>query len=126
MIKDYPLFGVGLDNFNKVYVAHYMVPEAKEKDLPHAHNIILVFLTTSGTVGLIGFLVSQITYVYSFMKCRYQYDLIYMVLASMLVFFLHNMVDFFFHQYLVEMAYWLILSVGYTNCCLNEPEKRQA
>ena len=25
MIKDYPLTGVGLDNFNKVYVSNYMV-----------------------------------------------------------------------------------------------------
>ena len=126
MIKDRPIFGVGLDNFNKVYVSHYMVKGAIEKRLYHAHNVILAFLTTSGVVGLIGFLVSQITYVYFFMKNRYHHGIIYMVLAGMLVFFLQNLVDFFFYHYLIEMVYWLILATGYTWICVNVPEKRQA
>jgi O-antigen ligase len=122
MIKDYPIFGVGLDNFNKVYAAHYMVPGAVEKDLPHAHNIILAFLTTTGIIGLCGFLVGQFSYVYFFIKNKHVSAINYMVLAGMLTFFLHNMVDFFFHQYLIEMIYWVILAMGYAWICLGTPE----
>lgn len=40
MIKDYPLTGVGLDNFNKVYVDNYMVKGAIEKIY---HMLIILF-----------------------------------------------------------------------------------
>jgi O-antigen ligase len=120
MIKDYPIFGVGLDNFNSVYTAHYMVPGAREKDLPHAHNLILTFLTTTGIVGLTGFLVGQITYLCFLIKNRRIDEATYMALGSMLVFFLHNMVDSFFHEYLIEMTYWLVLATAYALVCLKK------
>jgi O-antigen ligase len=123
MIKDYPIFGVGLDNFNKVYVEHYMVPGAVEKNLPHAHNIVLAFLTTTGIVGLLGFLVSQVTYLCFLFKNRQISGVAYMALASMLIFFLHNMVDFLFYQYIIEITYWLILGTAYVLICLKKSEK---
>lgn len=55
MIKDYPFFGVGLDQFKDVYESGYRNPRHKQ-DLPHTHNNVIQITTESGFVGLFGFL----------------------------------------------------------------------
>ena len=51
MFKDYPVFGVGSDNFNKFYVAEYIDPLAKAKNLTSPHNIFLHYLSERGLIG---------------------------------------------------------------------------
>ena len=55
MVKDYPFFGVGLDQFKKFYDAEYKNPKHKQ-NLPHTHNNIVQIAAESGLVGLFGFL----------------------------------------------------------------------
>lgn len=55
MFKDHPLIGVGVGNFSFVYQSKYILPEAKERFLTHAHNIYLHTLAESGLVGFFGF-----------------------------------------------------------------------
>lgn len=55
MVEDYPFFGVGLDQFKKVYDAEYKNPKHKQ-NLPHTHNNIVQIAAESGLVGLFGFL----------------------------------------------------------------------
>lgn len=55
MVKDYPFFGVGLDQFKKVYDAEYKNPKHKQ-NLPHTHNNMVQIAAESGLVGLFGFL----------------------------------------------------------------------
>lgn len=51
MIRDYPISGIGLDNFLYRYPA-YMRPDAwQEPGLSHPHNIILDFWTRLGVGG---------------------------------------------------------------------------
>ena len=53
MISDFPVLGVGLDNFLYVYDA-YRLPEAwREPDLSHPHQIILHFWVALGIPGLL-------------------------------------------------------------------------
>lgn len=53
MIGDFPLLGIGLDNFLYVYDA-YRLPEAwREPDLSHPHQIILHFWVALGIPGLL-------------------------------------------------------------------------
>ena len=54
MISDYPITGVGLGNFNKVYNSGYRLKETVQ-DLPHSHNNILQIWVETGTIGVIGF-----------------------------------------------------------------------
>ena len=53
MIRDYPLTGVGLDNFLYRY-PEYMLPEAwQEPNLSHPHNIVLDYWTRLGILGVL-------------------------------------------------------------------------
>jgi O-antigen ligase len=52
MIEDYPLFGIGIGNFNQVYISqNYISPYANEKNLVSPHNIYLHVFTESGLLG---------------------------------------------------------------------------
>lgn len=54
MIRDHPIFGVGLDNFLYEY-PKYIRPEAwREPSLSHPHNIILDFWSRMGIPGVIA------------------------------------------------------------------------
>ncbi|MDX1413911.1 MAG: O-antigen ligase family protein [Candidatus Promineifilaceae bacterium] len=55
MIREHPLFGVGLDNFLYAYRGRYIMDAAwQEPNLSHPHNIILDFATRLGLLGLIA------------------------------------------------------------------------
>ena len=52
MIRDHPIFGVGLDNFLYAY-PQYIKPDAwREPNLSHTHNIILDFWVRLGFAGV--------------------------------------------------------------------------
>ncbi len=54
MIRDHPLFGVGLDNFLYEY-PKYMQPGAwREPNLSHPHNIVLDFWVRMGILGVVA------------------------------------------------------------------------
>lgn len=56
MLRDHPLFGVGLDNFVYVYQQFYLREgAAAEPSLSHPHNWILNFWLSLGLLGLIAF-----------------------------------------------------------------------
>jgi O-antigen ligase len=55
MFLDYPIFGVGLDNFLYEYRGAYMFDTAwREPNLSHPHNLILDFATRLGSMGLMA------------------------------------------------------------------------
>jgi O-antigen ligase len=52
MIRDHPIWGVGLDQFLYHY-PQYMLPEAwREPNLSHPHNVLLDFWLSLGILGL--------------------------------------------------------------------------
>jgi O-antigen ligase len=54
MIRDHPIFGVGLDNFLYQY-PRYIQPDAwREPNLSHPHNIILDFWVRMGIGGIVA------------------------------------------------------------------------
>ncbi|HEY7063239.1 MAG TPA: O-antigen ligase family protein [Chloroflexota bacterium] len=55
MLRDHPLFGVGLDNFLYRYQLQYMLPEAwAEPNISHPHNWVLQFWLEMGAFGLVA------------------------------------------------------------------------
>ncbi len=55
MIREHPLFGVGLDNFLYAYRGRYILDAAwQEPNLNHPHNIVLDFTTRLGIFGLLA------------------------------------------------------------------------
>ena len=57
MFFDHPFLGVGVGRFADEYHAKYILPEAKERHLEHAHNNVMHLAAESGVVGVFGFLV---------------------------------------------------------------------
>ncbi|SHJ53442.1 O-antigen ligase family protein [Propionispora hippei] len=56
MIRDYPLTGVGFDQFREIYNARYINPLSPEKSNPHAHNSFLMMAAETGLPSLAAFL----------------------------------------------------------------------
>lgn len=55
MVRQQPLFGVGLDNFLYAYRGRYILDAAwQEPNLNHPHNIVLDFATRLGLLGLLA------------------------------------------------------------------------
>ncbi len=57
MLRDHPLFGVGLDNFTYLYQQVYIRDGGTaEPNLSHPHNWLLHFWLELGLFGLVAFL----------------------------------------------------------------------
>jgi O-antigen ligase len=54
MVRDHPLWGVGLDNFLPLYRSRYVLPSAwQELNLSHPHNVVLDAWLRLGVPGLL-------------------------------------------------------------------------
>ena len=63
IIRDHPIFGIGLDQFLYYYSGEYVRPDAIwDLDLSHPHNFLLDFWTRLGIAGLIIFLLLQFAF----------------------------------------------------------------
>lgn len=56
MWSDHKVLGVGLCHWHDEYLAHYILPEAREPNLEYPHNTFAYFFTCTGTIGGIGFM----------------------------------------------------------------------
>jgi O-antigen ligase len=117
MIRDHPLFGVGLDNFLYQYRTRYILPTAfVEASLSHPHNILLDFWTRLGLLGLI--LLGMLLLVFwrtALLLYRRAADansraLTLGLMASMLAALVHGLIDNSF--FLVDLAFVLMLTLA--------------
>jgi len=54
LLEDYPLTGVGLDQFLYAYRSRYILPQAwEDPDLSHPHNVLLDYWVRLGILGLL-------------------------------------------------------------------------
>lgn len=109
MIEDYPLFGVGIRNFNKVYIEkNYIDEAAKEPDLISPHNIYLHILVESGIIGTVAFF-SLLAYQ---LKKAYQYaendNLMQAYLSALIGMSVHGLVDYLFLVKIYYQFYWFM------------------
>jgi O-antigen ligase len=116
MIRDHPLFGVGLDNFLYQY-PRYMLPEAwQEPDLSHPHNLVLHWWVNLGVFGVgvliwfeIAFWRSSL-HLYRRLKDPDLHLLTLGLMASMVDFLAHGLVDQSY--FLVDLAFIFCLTLG--------------
>ena len=57
MYFDYMLTGVGYANFSRQYHEKYVLPEAREPGLGHAHSNFFQILAESGVIGITAFII---------------------------------------------------------------------
>ena len=116
MIRDHPLLGVGLDNFLYQY-PNYMLKEAwAEPNLSHPHNILLDFWTRLGILGVGAMLWLQVTFwrmgfqIYKRWKGEEGQVLALALMASMVDFLTHGLLDNSF--FLIDLAFVFWLTYG--------------
>ncbi|MFN2188560.1 MAG: O-antigen ligase family protein, partial [Candidatus Promineifilaceae bacterium] len=116
MIKDHPLFGVGLDNFLYAYRGRYILDSAwREPNLNHPHNIILDFATRLGLIGLAAGIWLIIAFLRIAIRLQAIVEDIWRPVAVGILGFLtymimHGLVDHSF--FLVDLAYAFFLMLG--------------
>ncbi len=96
MWEDHKLYGVGFQQWNRVYQAKYILPGAKEPTLSLAHNNVANFFSGTGTLGGLGYLFFTFgSLAVLIRKLDQTRDNIYgkMMVWVWLAFFIHGMVD---------------------------------
>lgn len=113
MIKDNPITGVGLRNFNKVYIENgYIEKEAKEPNLISPHNIFLHIFVEAGLIGFVNFMILLLYQLYS----GYKYSNDNLILAYFLAIIgmcVHGMVDYLIWTKNYYLFYWFMVGCIY-------------
>ncbi len=115
IIKDYPIFGIGLNNFNFVYLNGYISEYAREPNLQSPHNIILHFLVETGVFGGVCLL---LIFRYQLLKLfKHRNDKFsYMYFLAIISILIHGMVDYVFLKKAFYQLYWFICGLIWINC----------
>lgn len=110
MIIEHPLTGVGLGNYDEEYQQKYILPEAKEREQTHAHNIYLQLWAESGIFGLIFFcaLFGYILF-WSWQKRENFFGRI--IFFSTLALMLYGLTDYTISGYRAMRIYWFLFGV---------------
>ena len=117
ILQEYPLTGLGLDNFLYEYRTHYISPQAwAEPNLSHPHNFILDFGTRLGVGGIVVLIWLLGRFWQSSLKGYFSLNypqvngLLLGLMGSMIPFLVHGLVDHAF--FLVDLAYVFFLVLG--------------
>ncbi len=118
MIRDHPLLGIGLDNFLYQYRSHYVLPTAWEEfNLSHPHNLVFDFWLRLGLPGLAILLWLLVAFfrrgwrLYRGLPQGNERLLAMGLLAGMVNFIAHGLVDNSFFLVDLAFAFMLMLSL---------------
>jgi O-antigen ligase len=107
MIRDHPVFGVGLEAYEKVYPA-YRDPEALER-IVHPHQVPVALVAETGVMGLLAQVALGIAAVVTFVRRSklgwHGYD------AALLAAFAGLVVGAFFQFFLYFPVMWLVVGL---------------
>lgn len=117
MVRDYPLFGVGLDQFLRVYqdYIHPSLVDTNERFTSHPHNLLLDMWLRLGLLGLVaaGWLVVR------FFRRVWQTEqglLAAGLAAAMGAALVHGLVDNGYFVPDLAVTFWLLLALADTTC----------
>jgi O-antigen ligase len=120
LIRDYPLTGVGLDQFLYEFRGHYIRPDAEaEPNLSHPHNFVLDFWIRLGILGVVLFAWMQFGF-WRRAKQNYQrlrhdpflWALSIGLMGSMVNLLAHGLIDN--SVYVIDLSYVFVLLLGLT------------
>lgn len=132
MIHDKPLWGIGYDNYYKIYPSYIkytprlMIHESYEA--LHPHNVLLKFHTELGILGTIAFMlfiILTITNIYKNIKRSNDTKMksIYIaIIVAFISFLFMNMIDCFYNSLKVMITMFIVL--GMANYHLNNNVKK--
>lgn len=115
MIADYPLWGVGEGNFNRIYINNgYVNPLARELTLPHPHNTYLYYFVERGIFVGSAFILMILSQIYVLSKNLLTKDknINMFVFAGLIMVFgvvIQGFVDVTFdNNRIYQLMYWLL------------------
>ena len=110
MFKDHPVLGVGLGQYKDNYQQKYILPQAKEPYLTHAHNNFLQMLAENGIIGFAGFLTLIAGFIgYSFRRFwKESNPYALMMSMSTLALVLQGLTEYNFGNSAVMKSFWLV------------------
>lgn len=113
MIKDHPIAGIGLNNFEKVYREY--VPKVVFPPLewlaPHSHNLYLSLWLEMGILGLASFLILVGIAIYKLAKTRAILSVV--ILASIVSILVHGLVDTPILKNDLAVTFWVLIGLSY-------------
>ncbi|SCM83615.1 conserved membrane hypothetical protein [uncultured Sporomusa sp.] len=116
MIQDYPLTGVGLGQFRKIYNAQYISPLSQEPFHLHAHNSYLMYAAENGLINLLAFIYLLFSIGKSlFEKQKLRDPIGIAVLAVFVALLTNSMVDSFFWATHLAKILWLFIGIALYN-----------
>lgn len=121
IIHDYPITGIGLDQFLYMFRGRYILPDAwQEPNLSHPHNFILDFWVRLGIFGVIVFFAIQVAFwktikhLYAYYRAHnpLYFAMIAGVIGSMVNLLAHGLVDN--SVFVQDLTYVFVLLLGVT------------
>ena len=96
MFTDHPVLGIGYAGFEAAYHEQYILPEAKEGPLPHAHNNLIQMLAECGIFGALALIFFWGSFVAHGLRLwlRRRNPMGLVLLAVMMGFVLHGMTEY--------------------------------
>ncbi|NWF68807.1 MAG: O-antigen ligase family protein [Chloroflexi bacterium] len=119
-IRDFPLTGLGLDQFLYAFRGHYIIPDAwQEPNLSHPHNFLLDWWVRLGVFGVLLFLWTQFVFwrlvrrLYrDFRHDRLFFALTVGLIGSMVNLLAHGLVDHSVYVPDLALVYALLLGLA--------------
>jgi len=117
IIKDFPLFGVGLGNFNHIFTIYQK--STYSLYYKHLHNDYLQLIIETGLIGAFvyfAFLFKIFKNIFSELKQRHDSFAKNIVIGGVCGLFglmIHSFFDFNFHIPAVSLLFWFILALTY-------------
>ena len=107
MIKDNPVFGVGLDGFRERYLIDYR-PAFVLEDFQYPHNLVLTLWLETGILGVLSFLFLLGVVTRMVLKDNQDY-LGWGIIGGLVYLFIHGLVDIPYFKNDLSMAFWLLV-----------------
>lgn len=123
MWSDHKILGVGLRHWHDEYLAHYILPEAREPNLEYPHNTFAYFFTGTGAVGGIGFILFTFgMFSYLCIKLRKNPNDIFLnaLFWAFLAIMLHGLVNAAILSKYVMRLYSTYLGIGLASVAYHE------
>ena len=115
MFADYPITGVGYGEFHDNYQEKYILPEAKERYLGHAHSNFFQVLAEGGILGVTGLLAWWLGWygylLHSWLRSRHIGYLTLMGIFAGLM--LQGMTEYTMGDSIVMKLFWFGLGLSY-------------
>ena len=124
MFQDHPLLGVGFGQYEHAYQTQYILPEAKERELGHAHSNVMQMLGERGALGCAAFCFMWVYFMYFALRGWLRYkDAAYLAFfAVVLGVMLQGLTEYNMGTTVVSKFYWFALAVGLQWFRLKEEE----